>query len=230
MGGDMHDTGDEPRLQEEEPTSREPLQNKMNGSDAIQSSKEVNNEDGGDDPKEDTTLLRSSLQSDGSKQRSSKKIQWTPQILVEEEEKQQDLDAGMNNGDINNDYKVQKSVEFSTEFSNINEKDYSNERKAEAALKDRQRRKRIIERKAKLERVQERKRRESESQFNYSRSNFPIREWKFMLPFGIQHPVVINPLVTGMAVTSLWGLVIWGGGTFDCVIGCCAGMCAMCLD
>jgi hypothetical protein len=71
-------------------------------------------------------------------------------------------------------------------------------------------------RKAKLERLQERQRRESAAMFNYSRSDYPVREWQFTLPFGIQHAVVINPLVTGVSIAWLWGLVIGSAGTFTC--------------
>jgi hypothetical protein len=63
-------------------------------------------------------------------------------------------------------------------------------------------------------RHERRQRRESELTYNYSRSVYPVREWKFTLPFGIRHPIIINPLVTFIAVFWLWGLVIWAAGTF----------------
>jgi hypothetical protein len=62
-------------------------------------------------------------------------------------------------------------------------------------------------------RHERRQRRESELTYNYSRSVYPVREWKFTLPFGIQNPITINPLVTFIAVFWLWGLVIWAAGT-----------------
>jgi hypothetical protein len=60
----------------------------------------------------------------------------------------------------------------------------------------------------------ERRRRISAYQFNYSRADYPVRELKFKLPFGIVHPVMINPLVTGIAIVWLWGLVVWAASTF----------------
>jgi hypothetical protein len=56
--------------------------------------------------------------------------------------------------------------------------------------------------------------RDSERMFHYSRSDYPVREWKFALPWGIPGPVVVNPLVMGLAMVWLWGLVIWSSGTF----------------
>jgi hypothetical protein len=74
---------------------------------------------------------------------------------------------------------------------------------------------RKLHRLAKLERRQERQRRESEQMFSYSRSIFPVREWQFYLPFDMSpYPIVINPLVTAVAVAWLWGLVIWSAGTY----------------
>jgi hypothetical protein len=49
---------------------------------------------------------------------------------------------------------------------------------------------------------------------NFSLLKYPVREWKFKLP-GFHEPIAINPVVTLMAVSCLWGLVWWSSGKLD---------------
>jgi hypothetical protein len=131
-------------------------------------------------------------------QRSSKRLQWSDtELQTFRSEVEQDKDESNN-----------------TTSSRYGKDGTSNGDEQE----DRKRRHKELLRKAKLERLQERRRRESAAMFNYSRSDYPVREWQFALPFGIQHPVVINPLVTGVSVAWLWGLVIGSAGTLDGVM------------
>lgn len=43
---------------------------------------------------------------------------------------------------------------------------------------------------------------------------YPIREIKFRIP-GLVDPIVINPMVTLVAVALLWGVVIYTIGTYE---------------
>lgn len=46
---------------------------------------------------------------------------------------------------------------------------------------------------------------------NFSLLKYPVREWILTLP-GLHDPIALNPVVSMLAIVSLWGLVLWTAG------------------
>jgi hypothetical protein len=48
---------------------------------------------------------------------------------------------------------------------------------------------------------------------NFSLLKYPVREWKFKLPW-FHEAVAVNPVVTFVAAVCLWGMVLLNTGMF----------------